>query len=444
VASQWAGQQWGMIFLPRIGQEVMVDFIQGDPDQPVITGSFYNANNMPPYALPANKTQSGIKTRSSKGGTAANYNEIQFEDKKGSEALNITAEKDMTISVVHNLAASVGHDLGISAIHDLTNSAGHDLGISAGNNLVLTSGQGVGINTANDPAYALNVGGTIKATAFQGNGSGLTSLPTNVAYLNSNQIFSAQTIFTGPVAMFNLQIYSYLGMNDKDLYLRSTPDHGLGWYGGTKLFAGNSLDGPVLYGYAGGGLGTFQTGTSTNLVLTWNSSGKVGIGTNAPTATLDVVGDGRVRGLFRSGSESGTSEAPSPAGMVVRRINSTAMTSNTVVAVARTLNSTTNITLVRDGTVAGFQIHYPATPGPVTIACMGIDNNGTTRNFYTTLANPGTAGVVQIYLNSLNMVHFECTFGITFNSAQHLTQVTLSRYDPDYLWSGTLMSTYNQ
>ena len=244
--------------------------------------------------------------------------------------------------------------------------------------------------------------------------------------------------------MFTLQIYSYLGMNDKDLYLRSTPDHGLGWYGGTKLFAGNSLDGPVLYGYAGGGLGTFQTGTSTNLVLTWNSSGKVGIGTNAPTATLDVVGDGRVRGLFRSGSESGTAEAPSPAGLVVRRVNSVSAASNTVVAVARTLNSSTNITLVRDGTAGGFQIQYPATPGDVTIACMGIDNTGTARNFYTTLANPGTAGMVQIYLNSLGVVHFECTFGITFNSAQHLTQVTLSRYDTDYFWSGMLMSTYNQ
>jgi hypothetical protein len=75
---------------------------------------------------------------------------------------------------------------------------------------------------------------------------------------------------------------------------------------------------------------------------------------------------------------------------------------------------------------------------------MGMDDNGMAKNFYTALANPGTAGVVQIYANSLGVVHFECTFGITSNPAQHLTQVTLSRYDTDYLWSGTLTSTYNQ
>ena len=128
----------------------------------------------------------------------------------------------------------------------------------------------------------------------------------------------------------------------------------------------------------------------------------------------------------------------------MRRINSTSTASNTVVAVARTYNSTANITLVRDGTAGGFQIHYPATPGNITIACMGMDDNGTARNFYTTVANPGTAGVVQIYPNSVGVVHFECTFGITSNAGQHLTQVTLSRYDTGYFWSGTLMSTYNQ
>ena len=72
--------------IPRIGQEVIVDFLEGDPDRPIITGRVYNAEQMPPYDLPANKTQSGIKTRSSKGGGAANFNEIRFEDKKGSRA----------------------------------------------------------------------------------------------------------------------------------------------------------------------------------------------------------------------------------------------------------------------------------------------------------------------------------------------------------------------
>src|SRR5205823_6617323 len=89
VATHWAGKQWGLIHIPRIGQEVVVDFLEGDPDQPIIVGSVYNAEMMPPYALPANKTQSGIKTRSSMGGNPETFNEICFEDKKGAELLYI-------------------------------------------------------------------------------------------------------------------------------------------------------------------------------------------------------------------------------------------------------------------------------------------------------------------------------------------------------------------
>ena len=94
VGQMWAGSNWGSIYIPRIGQEVIVQFLGGDPDRPIITGSVYNANNMPPYALPANATQSGIKSRSTKGGGPGNFNEIRFEDKKGAEQLYIQAEKE--------------------------------------------------------------------------------------------------------------------------------------------------------------------------------------------------------------------------------------------------------------------------------------------------------------------------------------------------------------
>ncbi len=85
VGTPWAGKNWGMIHIPRIGQEVIVHFLEGDPDQPIVIGSVYNAEQMPPFALPANKTQSGIQTRSSLGGSPANCNEICFEDRKGAE-----------------------------------------------------------------------------------------------------------------------------------------------------------------------------------------------------------------------------------------------------------------------------------------------------------------------------------------------------------------------
>jgi type VI secretion system secreted protein VgrG len=93
-SSAWAGAQWGQISIPRIGQEVIVSFIEGDPDRPIITGRVYNDQQMPPYSLPANKTQSGIKSRSSTGGSSDDFNEFRFEDKKGSEQIYLHAQKD--------------------------------------------------------------------------------------------------------------------------------------------------------------------------------------------------------------------------------------------------------------------------------------------------------------------------------------------------------------
>jgi type VI secretion system secreted protein VgrG len=102
VASQWAGKAWGMISLPRIGQEVVVDFLEGDPDLPLITGRVYNAVQVPPYALPDNKTVSTIRSQSTLNGTTANANELRFEDKKGEEYVWFQAEKDMRHLVKNN------------------------------------------------------------------------------------------------------------------------------------------------------------------------------------------------------------------------------------------------------------------------------------------------------------------------------------------------------
>jgi type VI secretion system secreted protein VgrG len=95
VSSAWAGKAWGAISLPRIGQEVVVDFLEGDPDQPLVTGRVYNAVNVPPYALPDNKTVSTIKSQSSIGGTTANANEFRFQDKKGKEHIWLQAERHL-------------------------------------------------------------------------------------------------------------------------------------------------------------------------------------------------------------------------------------------------------------------------------------------------------------------------------------------------------------
>lgn len=110
VSQPWAGKNWGSIFLPRIRQEVIVEFLEGDPDRPIITGRVYNDEQMPPYTLPDNMTQSGFKTRSSPNGGSGNFNEIRFEDKKGSELLRIHAELNKTESVEADSREYVGHD----------------------------------------------------------------------------------------------------------------------------------------------------------------------------------------------------------------------------------------------------------------------------------------------------------------------------------------------
>jgi len=109
VSQSWAGKDWGWMAVPRIGQEVLVQFLEGDPDHPIITGRVYNANQMPPWALPANQTQTGIRTHSSPKGGADNFNELRFEDKKGSEEIHVQAEKDVTIVIKNDETRDIRH-----------------------------------------------------------------------------------------------------------------------------------------------------------------------------------------------------------------------------------------------------------------------------------------------------------------------------------------------
>jgi type VI secretion system secreted protein VgrG len=110
VSQPWASKQFGMMALPRIGDEVVVEFLEGNPDRPLITGRVYNGTNMPPWELPAHATVSGIKTRSSKGGSADNANELRFEDEKGSEYIWFQAEKDFHRWVKNDSFDTVNRD----------------------------------------------------------------------------------------------------------------------------------------------------------------------------------------------------------------------------------------------------------------------------------------------------------------------------------------------
>ncbi len=127
VSNAWAGSNYGVIHVPRIGQEVIVDFIDGDPDYPIITGRVYNADEMPPWPLPAHKTQSGILTRSSMRGTTSNANLIRFEDKKGAEEIRVHAEKDLVVSAEHNEVRNIGNNRDVTIGNNHTEKIGKNM-----------------------------------------------------------------------------------------------------------------------------------------------------------------------------------------------------------------------------------------------------------------------------------------------------------------------------
>jgi type VI secretion system secreted protein VgrG len=183
VAQGWAGNGWGAHFWPRVNDEVVVQFLNGDPDNPVITGSVYNGKNSPPYPLPDNGTRSGILSRSSKGGSAANANQLRFEDKRGSEQIYIHAEKDMDLSIENdrrtlvakndsltvtgNQTEQVGGDFNREVKSNLVEKVGSNLDLAIGSNLTESVGSNhslkVGSNQAISvgSAYSLNANNTV-------------------------------------------------------------------------------------------------------------------------------------------------------------------------------------------------------------------------------------------------------------------------------------------
>jgi type VI secretion system secreted protein VgrG len=107
VSHPWAGKGWGAISVPRIGQEVIVDFLEGDPDSPIITGRVYNAETMPPFGMPAGAVVSGIKTNTHKG---SGYNEMSMDDTAGKEKITIHGQYDMNTTIEHDQTNTIHND----------------------------------------------------------------------------------------------------------------------------------------------------------------------------------------------------------------------------------------------------------------------------------------------------------------------------------------------
>lgn len=145
VSQGWAGSQFGHIAIPRIGHEVMVDFLEGDPDQPIIMGRTYHSTTEPPYALPEHKTRMTIKSKTHKGN---GFNELRFEDEKDREEIFIHAEKDQNNVVNNDETTQIGHDR--------TEQVGHDETINIGNNRTETVGQDESLTVGRDQTNLVN------------------------------------------------------------------------------------------------------------------------------------------------------------------------------------------------------------------------------------------------------------------------------------------------
>ncbi|AUX27881.1 hypothetical protein SOCEGT47_084810 [Sorangium cellulosum] len=166
VAQSWAGKGWGSWFLPRIGQEVVVSFLGGDPDRPLCTGSVYNAEQTVPYALPGEQTKSTLLSRSSKDGSAGN--ELRFEDRKGSEELYMHAQKDMVVEVENDATIGIKHDQSITIDRDQTLSVGGDQTISVAKSRVVTVEKGDELLTVSKGNRAIDVSKGNESHAVKG------------------------------------------------------------------------------------------------------------------------------------------------------------------------------------------------------------------------------------------------------------------------------------
>jgi len=159
VMHAWAGNGWGTSFIPRIGHEVIVTFLDGDPDRPIVAGAVYNGINKPPYDV---NTQSGIKTRSTKDASAANYNELRFEDKKGSEQIYIHAEKNLDVRVENDATLTVDHDRSKIIKHDENSTIENDRNKTVNNNQTETIKNNKTIDVGKDHNETISANMTIQ------------------------------------------------------------------------------------------------------------------------------------------------------------------------------------------------------------------------------------------------------------------------------------------
>ncbi len=164
-AQSWAGQGWGAQFIPRVGMEVVVEFIEGNPDRPLVTGCVYNGNHEPPFSLPDNATQSGWRTHSSPGGGGSN--ELRFTDDAGAEEIYIHGQKDWNVAIENDTSKSTGVDETLSVGHDRTKTVGNNQSETIGVDKTIDVGSDHGETIGSDMALSVGANETLKVGTNQ-------------------------------------------------------------------------------------------------------------------------------------------------------------------------------------------------------------------------------------------------------------------------------------
>ena len=256
VATPWASKGYGMISHPRIGDEVVVSFLEGNPDRPLITGSVYNGDNLPPYELPPQATVSGIRSRSSKGGGSGNFNELRFDDKSGDEYVWFQAEKDFHRLVKHDATDEVMRNNQVEIGKNHTAEVGEAYDLKIGKTAKVEIGTDASVKVLGDLNMAVDGGTGLKVGSALDIKSGSTLAVTSGAAMDVHAGASLTISAAGSVhikAATGVVIDGGMSLTIK--------------VGGTFITldpSGVSIVGPMVKNNSGGAAGSAANATQAN------------------------------------------------------------------------------------------------------------------------------------------------------------------------------------
>ena len=266
VSQGWAGAGWGAMHIPRVGQEVIVSFIEGDPDRPIITGRVYNSANTAAYSLPAEKTKSTIISSSTPGGNGSN--ELRFEDKAGSEEIYLHGQKDWAIAIENDKSQSVGNNETMTVTANRTKSVGADQSETIGKNKTITVGGSHNETIGADMTVAVAAGRTVTIGANDNQ---------TVAGKSSQQIGGSQSVHVSGSAAETVNIAKALTIG-----------------GAYQISVGAAMNETVV------GLKAEQVGVSKSVNVIGNFSETVGQGHKLKAKTVEIEADEQI--TFKTGS----------------------------------------------------------------------------------------------------------------------------------------------